>query len=199
MRLLAGAALAAALDEAGGEWVGGEAIEAPPGDWLAGVYLANAGAYPAVQDFWERISEWLEAVRGVDADLFAAAFDEVASQSELPQESLAIVRDRALAGFAAGEADRDETYDRAQALVDGSLRLHQFLVANEASIDYVPARTATTDPVLEATADPAVRQAMDELIDAITRSLAELGYRDQVTGEGIRARVLSHVQERGIL
>ena len=198
LRLLAGAALSAAFDDAGGEWAGGEAVEAPPGDWLAGVYLANASAYPAVSEFWERISEWLDAVRAIDGATFAEAFDEAAAGSELSAESMSVVRDRALAGFAAGTGDREDIYDRAQALVDASLRLHQFLVANEANIDYVPARAATTDPILEATADPAVREALDELIDDITRSLGGLGYRDQVTGEGLRARVLSTVQERGI-
>jgi hypothetical protein len=198
MRRLAGAAVAAAFEEAGGEWAGEDAVEAPPGDWLAGVYLADASAYPAVPEFWERISQWLEAVRAVDAATFGDAFDEAAAGSELPPESLTIVRERAMAGFEAGTPDREETYDRAQGLIDASLRLHQFLVANEANIEYVPARAATTDPVLEATADPAVREAMDELIDAITRSLGGLGYRDQVTGEGLRARVSSTVQERGI-
>ena len=57
----------------------------------------------------------------------------------------------------------------------------------------------TTDPVLEVNpASQEIADAMGELIDAVTRALGDLGYRDQVTAAGLRQVVLTSVQENGI-
>ena len=63
----------------------------------------------------------------------------------------------------------------------------------------MPALTATTDPVLEASpGTPEIRAAMEDMIDEVTGGLAALGYQDLVTADGLWARVLTEVQETGV-
>jgi hypothetical protein len=173
-------------------------VQAPPREWLAGVYLANAGDYEQAADFWHGMADYLDSVRGVDLATFDAAFARRAEAEGVSAADAALMRARADSGFVAAAPARAATYGRVEALVDAAIRLHQFLVANQSAIAYVPASSMTTDPVFEATASPEIEAAMHELIDAVTRGLSAIGHREAVTGEGLWNTVLAEVQERGI-
>ena len=81
------------------------------------------------------------------------------------------------------DLDRRVVYKRLEAVIDASLSLHEFLVANQDRITYDPAAGgASRDPVLEAVPDdPKIGKEMGDLMFAITQSLDGLGALDRVT------------------
>ena len=201
MRRAADATFDATFAQVRSDIAGSDPIASPSSDWLAGAYLANASQFDRVEGFWTQMGGTLDGLRAIDLPTFDAAY-QVAQQSEdAPAAQRALMRARADSGFAAPEAAaaRTVTFDQAQALIDASVRLHQFLIANEANIAYAPAGSVTTDPVLEV--DPAtdeIRKAMEGLIDQITTALSVLGSRDQVTADGLWALVLERIKATGL-
>jgi hypothetical protein len=144
------------------------------------------------------MADYLTAVRTVDLATFDAAYAAQAAVQGVTGNDEAVMRERADSGFVAAADARHRTYTTVQTLIEAAIGLHRFLVANEAQIEYVPASTVTTDPVLEADAPPVIRDAMEELIDEVTRALGALGYREQVTASGLWSTVLADIQEVGI-
>jgi len=198
MRSVSDAALAAAFEDVRREWAVSGPVDEPPEDWLAGVYLANASGYPAVEEFWSAIGDFLDGVRRMDLATYDAKVAAELSRRSMSEAEAAAIRARADSGFVAGAPDRQLIYDRFSALVDASLDLHRFLVANEADIAYVPASAITTDPVLEvnpATAE--LREAMERLLDAVTDALSGLEYRERITAAGLREALRRRMAEQG--
>jgi hypothetical protein len=198
MRSLAESAFAAIYADVRRDWVTSNPVQAPPREWLAGIYLANAGDFDEVEEFWDGMAEYLTAVRTIDLVTFDAAYAAQAAVQGVTGNDEAVMRERADSGFVAAADARHRTYTTVQTLIEAAIGLHRFLVANEAQIEYVPASTVTTDPVLEADAPPVIRDAMEELIDEVTRALGALGYREQVTASGLWSTVLADIQEVGI-
>jgi len=199
MRELAGEALAVLYAEVRSGWASGEPVAAPSREWLGGMYLANASQYEGVEAFWNGMEARLVGVEGIDVASFDAAFQARAAASGVSGDAAAAMRERATAGFVAGREDRAVIYGQIERLVDAALELHSFLLANEANIEYVPASSGTTDPVLEANpATPELREAMEGYIDTITRVLGELTFMEQVTADGLWEHVLAEVQQVGI-
>jgi hypothetical protein len=197
MRAAADGALVRVFADVRTGWASGGAVEAPPRDWLAGVYLANASDYDEAASFWDGMGDWLDAVRSIDLAAFDAAFAAEVAQSGASDADA--IRERADSGFVAAAAERATAYARMEALIDAATRLHQFLVANEANIDHVPATSATTDPVMEIRpASEQIGTALGDLLDSVTDALVALGYRDQVTAQGLQAHLLRTVQETGV-
>jgi hypothetical protein len=198
MRSLAESAFAAIYADVRRDWVTSNPVQAPPREWLAGIYLANASDFEEVEEFWDGMAEYLTAVRTVDLATFDAAYAAQAALQGVTGNDEALMRERADSGFVAAAGARHQAYVTVQTLIEAAIRLHRFLVANEAQIEYVPASTVTTNPVLEADAPPAIRDAMDDLIDEVTRALGALEYREQVTANGLWSAVLADIQEVGI-
>ncbi|MDX1492591.1 MAG: hypothetical protein R3253_00850 [Longimicrobiales bacterium] len=202
MRQASADALAAVFEEARRAWAGSSPVQEPPADWLEGIYLANASDYPTAQDFWSGMADFIDRVRGIDLATFDAALAAQLQSRGLSQEQATAVRERADSGFVAAAPDRAAVYDRFEELIDASLALHNFLVANEAQIEYAPAAAVITDPVLEV--DPAteeIREAMEGLLDEVLASLnalQALGSPEGVTAEGLRAALRTRIQEEGV-
>ncbi len=197
MRSASAGAFARAFGDARSGWASGGAVESPPRDWLAGVYMANASAYEQAATFWDGMGAWVDQIRRIDLAAFDAAFAAEAAERGMSEADA--VRERADSGFVAAAGDREATYALMDDLVDAATRLHQFLVANEANIEHVPATSATTDPVMEIRpANEQIGTALGDLLDAVTDALAALGYRNQVSAPGLQARLLELVQERGV-
>ena len=197
MRDAADAAFASAFREARGAATSG--LASPPRDWLAGVYLGNASRYESVETFWADIGNVLEALRALDVAGFHAHYERSLAAVSVPEESRALVAERADSGFVAAAADREAVYALVDDLVESALGLHEFLVVNEASIDYVPASSMTADPVLEARpATPEIRNGLNAWIERVYRSLDSLDYLSQVTGDGLWSLVLERVQDVGV-
>ncbi len=200
MRSASAAALAAAFEEIRSEWTESDPAQAPPRDWLAGVYLASAGDYGLVEEFWDGMADFVERVRDIDLATFDAAMAAELRARGIAGAEADAIRARADSGFVAAADQRAEVYARFDRLIDAALDLHHFLVANQDDIEYAPAAVVTTDPVLEVSpATPEIRAAMEELLDAVTRSLSSLEYRDRVTAEGLRGMIRTRIQEQGVI
>lgn len=199
MRASAEAALAAVFDRELAEWAETGRVQRPPSAWLAGLYLANAGDYEEVEEFWNGISDFVDRVRGIDLDTFDAALSAELAARRIAGADAEAIRARADSGFVAAAPRRAQVIDGFDALIDAALQLHRFLVVNESAIEYAPANVVTTDPVLEVNpATEEIRAALNRLLDSVTDSLSALGYRDPVTAEGLRALLRARIQEQGV-
>ena len=140
--------------------------------------------------------DFLTGVRAIDLTAFDAALRVEMGSLGVTDADRSLMLARADSGFVAGTAARAATHDQVETLIDAALELHTFLVANESNIEYVPASSITTDPILEASpSTPEIRTAMEDLIDAVTGALSDLNYLDLVTAEGLWATVLAQGQE----
>ena len=196
MTTLAGAAFANAFRDAR---AGAGGVPMPSQDWLAGVYLANATQFGDVETFWLGARDVLAGLRAIAGQTFHANYERSMAAAGVSAENGALLLERADSGFVAAAGRRHETYALVDELIDAALGLHDFLIANEQNIEYTPASTITSDPVLEAKpSTPEIRQAMEDRIDRVTEALDELDYLSLVTAEGLWAAVLTRVQEVGI-
>jgi hypothetical protein len=167
--------------------------EAPPSEWLAGQYLANASSYPQVATYWNALNAHLMSLRAQEEDLFrerfAARLAEAAVATPAHEELIA----RALAGFRASLPERDRAYDRLSAALVASIALHEFLIRNEDRIDYRPVVGGT---VLEET-QPASEELGDQMwgkVDAITDALEAM----EALGEQVTTRRLFSLTLDGV-
>ena len=199
MQSAADAALAASFSSIVSSWNAQTRVDAPGTDWPGGSYMANASQYGMVEDFWNDMSDLLGAARDISlADFDAALFAELSVQGISGADALAI-RERADSGYVAAAPARRATWDRFAAVVDASLAMHQFAVANEDGIGFVPASTATTNPVLEIHAvTPEISAALEDILGAVVDALADLGYRQLVSSAGLRRHLLTELQGSGI-
>jgi hypothetical protein len=172
----------------------------PNPDWLAGIYLANAGDYPDVATYWEEVGGYLERIRARDDTLFARMLEaRIPSDSLGPRETEA-VEARALAGFEASAPERRRLYDRMDDLITTAASLHDFLVVNQDQITY-DAGTAgvSRDPVRQAT--PATPELGEELWDRVAdipRALDSLGTLDRVSTERLLEVFFARLEEAGV-
>lgn len=199
MRASAEAALAAVFDRELAEWAETSRVQRPPSAWLAGLYLANAGDYEEVEEFWNGVSDFVDRVRATDLDTFDAALRAELAARGIAGADAEAIRARADSGFVAAAPRRAQVIEGFDALIDAALQLHRFLIVNESAIEYAPASVVTTDPVLEVNpATEEIRAALDRLLDSVTDSLSALGYRDPVTAEGLRALLRARILEQGV-
>lgn len=199
MRAAAEDALGAVFERERSEWARSSRVQEPPSAWLAGVYLANATDFGSVEEFWSGVSDFLAQVRGIDLETFDSALRAELQSRGVSGADAEAIRARADSGFVAAAPERAQVFQSFDQLIDAALQLHRFLVANESAIEYAPAAVVTTDPVLEVNpATPEIRAAMEELLDAVTRALGALDYRDRVTSEGLRTLLRTRIQEQGV-
>lgn len=199
MQSAADAAMASSFRSVVAEWSAGARASAPGTDWPGGSYMANASQYEVVEQFWAGMSELLGLARGISlADFDGALAAELAARGVDGEDAQAI-RERADSGFVAAAPARQELWNEFAALVDASLALHQFVLANEAGIEHVPASSTTTNPVLEIdAATPEIGAALDGMLGAVVDALSDLGYRNVVSSEGLRSHLLESLQARGV-
>jgi len=84
-------------------------------------------------------------------------------------------------------------------LVNAALDLHEFLVRNEADIEYAPAAGGVSrDPVLEAVpVTKALGDQMWDMVDRITEAMDALGSLDRVTTDRLVSVLLDRIREAG--
>lgn len=198
LRALAGAAFAEAVREVDRSTAPGVPGE-PDREWLRGRYLAGASDFPTIASFWNGIGQLVQGARAADGAYPDRLIQRIRAEA-LPPDTAALLAERARAGLAQAAAMRERAYASMQALVDAALDLHDFLVANDARIEYRPATTSTADPILEALpATPALGREMEERIGAYTDALDEaLGTIDRVTRERLVQALVSRLQQVGI-
>jgi hypothetical protein len=199
MEQAADAALAASFEGIVATWSASDRVDAPGTDWPGGAYMANASEYVVVEDFWMGMSDLLGSARALDLADFDSALAVELSTLGMEEADATAIRERADSGFVAAAPARELILDRFGAVVDASLALHDFVVLNEAGLSHVPASTATTNPVLEVdAATPEISSALDDMLGAVVDALADFGYRDVVSSEGLRRHLLTELQASGI-
>jgi len=196
MRSLAGAAFASGFRDARSA---GGGVATPSAGGLSGAYLASAGEFGDVETFWGGVGDVLGVVRGIDGSMFHAEYERRMRAAGVSPQDGVLMLERADSGFVAATGAREETYALVDELIDAALALHGFLVANEQNIQYAPASTGTSNPILEANAStPQIGEAMEDGIHRLTEALDALDYLDLVTADGLWAAVLTRIQEVGI-
>lgn len=153
--------------------------EAPPREWLGGFYLANAGQFPGVVEFWEGYRDYVRRVAEEDADLILEATREVLEREFGGEETLAAGARERLEAFVLERqgrsgAVRQDRYTHLERTAVASLALHDFLVENGEAITYTPAlgRGVSADPVLEAVTDsPEVQRQLERHLDRVFEAL----------------------------
>ncbi len=199
MRSLAEGAIADAIAEVDAATTTAETPVEPHPQWLAGTYLADAGQYASVEAFWTGIGSFIRGVRGGEWRLYHDKLVARASAEGIAAETAAMIVERADSGFVAAGDAREQAYATMERLVEASLALHEFLVANEANIEYRPATTSTADPILEAVPNnTAIGDQMLEMVDRITGALADLGSLDRVTRERLTSALTTRLQQVGV-
>jgi len=158
--------------------------DAPPREWLSGAYLASAGEFGDVVEFWEAYGRFVQGLASRDAELLREAAVRIL-EGRTPGRSEAAFataregdRDRLL-GYvmARHERMRDARLDRylhLERTAQAALDLHGFLERNTDAIAHAPAigRGVSADPVLEAvTQTPEVRREMERHLDLVFAAL----------------------------
>lgn len=199
MRTLAEGAFADAIAEVDANTTTADTPAEPDQQWLGGNYLADAGQFASVAAFWTGIESFMQGVRAADRQLYHDKLVARAGAEGIAADTAAMIVERADSGFVAAQAMREGAYATMDDLVDAALGLHDFLVANEANIEYRPASTSTADPILEAVpSTQAIGDQMLEMVDQITEALAELGSLDRVTRERLTSALVARLQQTGI-
>ena len=172
---------------------------APDSDWLAGIYMANAGRYGDVHDYWVGLRALVDSVRAEDTHLFHDEYRKQLAAASLTGDTARILLERADSGFLATRQDREAAYSLMDDLVTAALDLHQFLTDNESEIEYDPAAGGVSrDPVLEAV--PKTKELGTEMwsrVDRITAALDALGTLDKVTTERLTAVLFDRIRRAG--
>jgi hypothetical protein len=176
--------------------------DAPPREWLGGVYLAGAGEFGDVVEFWEAYGRFVESLASRDAELLREAAIRIL-EGRGPGRSEAAFstaregdRDRLLAYvMARHERMRDARLDRYLHLgrtARAALDLHRFLERNTDAIVHAPAigRGVSSDPVLEAvTETPEVRREMERHLDLVFAALDRTRRGGQPSLAGLRVEL----------
>jgi hypothetical protein len=199
LRTLTEGAIADAITEVDRNSAGGAPSEPDP-QWLRGNYLANASRFASIETFWSGMGQFMQGVRGAEWRLYRDKLALRVGAAGIAADTVAMMLERADAGFVSAAAARTEAYADLERLVETALALHDFLVLNDASIDYRPAAVSTADPILEAVpSSPALGDQMEERIADYTGSLdAALGSVDRVTRARLTSALIARLQEVGI-
>jgi hypothetical protein len=200
MRELAEGAIAAAIAEVEVS----TRVEGAPTEmdqqWLGGNYLANASQFASVEAFWTSFGAFMDGVLAADWQRYHDELVEGVQAAGLAADTAAMIVERADSGYSAGADTRAQVYATWDGVVDAALALHEFLVTNEANIEYRPASSSTADPILEAVpSTPAIGDRMLELVDGVTEGLGDaMGTLDRVTRERLVAELTARLQLVGI-
>jgi hypothetical protein len=172
----------------------------PDAAWLGSRYLADAGEFPGVAEYWAMLDRYAGEILDREQDFFVAAYEARLIDSTAvaePDPDDAVLVDRAGAGFLAGRPERRTVYRQLQAVIDAATDLHRFLVENQDRIDYEPHPEG--DPVLEAVPETAdLGDEMWDRVDGITAALDRLGALDKVTTERLLFLVTGKIEQIGV-
>lgn len=171
----------------------------PRNDWLAGIYLANASQFPDIEAYWTGIGDFVDRVRDEDTRMFHEQYQTRLARAGITGDTAAMLLARADSGFLATREDRFEAYAEMDDLVNAALDLHEFLVRNEADIEYAPAAGGMSrDPVLEAVpVTKALGDEMWDMVDRITEAMDALGSLDRVTTDRLVSVLLDRLRAAG--
>lgn len=172
----------------------------PPNEWLDGVYLATAGSYPGVDDYWRGVGEVVTSVRSRARETFA---DELRERLDAAA-GIAGERDRLLAvgiqEFELATPRREAAVQEVLAVVDASLDLHDLLVTREEDITYEPYTTpgVSRDPVLEAVPETdGLRLEMNTRLDRVLDAIEVSGLPRPITTRSMVGHLSERLREAG--
>ncbi|MEX2530415.1 MAG: hypothetical protein WD960_06540 [Gemmatimonadota bacterium] len=164
----------------------------PPSSWLSGGYLASAGDYPEVPEFWGGYLAFLTEMGGRDREIYFAAveasLDSSAASGEERDELLEYFDER----YERRESYRQARYAHLADAAEAALHLHEVLVRHQDEIVHSPALGGgvSADPILEAVipAGP-IRTEVDEALDRVFQALDRSRGGGAPAVEGMRAEL----------
>ncbi len=162
-----------------------ESVTDPEG-WLSAPYLADAGRYPEVGDFYARYGEYMGRVRkevAPRADSVARFHLEEAGLSANGQRSY-------LRGIRDGIASREGSFEAVQRLCRDAVELHAFLVRVDPRVHLDP------DGATARFEDPAERKQAEALLQAVQAEAAAL---ERLREQARRSRVAAFDSIRSLL
>ena len=164
----------------------------PDREWLAGTYLADAGSFASVEQYWRALGGYLTDVQAREEAMFVAAYEARLDSARVSGPDAERMLNRAWAGFQAARPDQRVVYGQLRAVIDTASGLHEFLLANEDDIRYDP---AGRDPILEAVpATAELGRDMWDRVDQITGSLDRLGALDRVSTDRLLELFLAKLE-----
>ncbi len=168
-----------------------ESLDLPAGsgpEWLEGRYFAQASGYPQVRLFWDAWRGFLDRLRSGEEEAFRAAVERSLEAEEgLDAGAVPILRERLAWEFDRAWDERDAVYRPLETLSEAALDFHELLVRREDEIRYDPGSSGLSqDPILEVVvSDALLRSEMNERIDRVLRSIAEVGASPPLTADGL--------------
>lgn len=164
----------------------------PPPDWLGGYYLANAGEFPGVTEFWEGYLAFLEEMRERDPEIYRGAVAGALDEEGLAgseREDLDAYFDRR---YELQEAYRQQHYGHLDQTARAALRLHELLQRHESEIVHSPAlgQGVSADPILEAVIpDGPTGEEVERALDRVFLALDRSRRGGPPSPEGLRAEL----------
>ncbi len=169
---------------------------APPREWLAGAYLADARAFPEIRAFWEGYGELLSRLRPLDRSLYLegarAGLQEVGSGDD--PSLLEYFEDR----YDGIRRHREARHESLSAVTRAALELHEVLVRHRSEISFSPAvgRGVSADPILEAIIpEGPVRQEVEASLDQVFRALDRSRGGGIPSMDGLRSELFQRFSE----
>ncbi len=167
----------------------------PPEHWLGGNYLANAGEFPDVQEYWMAYRGLVGAVRDLEGSLFREALSTALDTAVVAPERLPGVRGLLQDRHAQSLPARRELYSQLDSIAAAALRLHAFLRANSPAIESNPTLSpgsAAFGPFLEVgIGDPAVARELADQLDGLFQALDRFRGGDAPSIDGIGQQLLA--------
>jgi hypothetical protein len=167
-----------------------ELEDGPPRGWLGGFYLAHAGDFPQVLEFWRAYRIFLGELRDRDADRYRTAAQEVAAAHVPPGVEPDVVEGYLEERYGVLGPLRGDRYATLIRVSEAAEALHHFLVEAQDRIVHAPAlgRGISPDPILEAVpTDEETRTGLDDLLDALFQALDRSRGGGPPSFEGLRA------------
>jgi len=164
-----------------------------PRAWLQGRYLAGAGRYPEVKEFWERLQAFVASLRSLDEELYRGLVLDRVLASGLDRDAARSASEVVLRRFREGAEIRERRYDALAELAEEAVALHELLAGNEAAIAFEPfwGEALSRDPVVEAVADdPALAEEMWSHLDRIFELLESIDEEGRASTLRLRRALL---------
>lgn len=167
----------------------------PPAVWMASPYLANAGAYPEVERYWERYRSFVERLRKEEESFYRSGLEEQLEAQGVYGSAQDIRIARVMQNFRGDAPRRAAHYADMNGLAAAALELHDFLVRKTAAIRYDPVeRGLSRDPVLEVDVpDPATRGELELRVDRLLEALDAVAGPDPARRRDVTRHVLGRI------
>ncbi len=172
---------------------------APPRTWLSGFYLANAGQFPRIEEFWERYVVFLEELGARDEAVYLGAVaDALGTLDPLDDGERERLQEYFQVRYEQQRDYREARYEHLAATARAAVQLHEVLEEHQSEIAYSPAvgTGVSADPILEAVIPEGhVRRDVEGALDRVFRALDRSRGGGAPSAEGLQAELFQRFGE----